>query len=271
MKKKQALLLVHGIWSSSSEFGYISKRLVSDDLDIPPIDFKTYGLYGVEEKTPDFTKWLEEIHNVYNELRKEYEVVHIGGLSLGASLSLAYDICYPNNVNGCIVALAPILKLDGWGIPFYAGILIPLFCKLNLMQDYLFKESEPYGLKNKQMRAIAKKQFESSDQSIMGGNNIPIRYLNETYRISRYVRRNIEKIHASTLVIHSIEDETASIYSARVLAERIKVKMFKKVELTNSYHIITWDNDRKEVVAQIKSFIEDFNRILKVKSEKIFE
>ena len=258
-KQKQALLLVHGIWSSSSEFGYISKYLAGADLDIPAIDFKTYGLHGTNEKTPNFFKWLEEINNVYKELRKSYEVVHIGGLSLGASLSLAYDIHYPNTVNGAIIALAPILKLDGWAIPFYAGFLIQLCCKLNLKQDYLFKESEPYGLKNKQMRTIARKQFESGDQSIMGGNNIPIRYLNETYKVGKYLRQNLEKIQAPILVIHSREDETASIKSARLLAAKTKVKVFKKVELTNSYHIITWDNERKDVVKYIKSFIKDFN------------
>lgn len=260
-KKKQALLLIHGIWSSSAEFGYISKHLASSELDIPAIDFKTYGLYGKEEKTPDFYQWVEEINAVYNELLKEYETVHIGGLSLGGSLALAFDILYPNTVNGSIIALAPILKLDGWAIPFYASFLIQLFCKINVMQGYILKESDPYGLKNKHIRAIAKKQFESGDQSIMGGNNIPIRFLNASYKLSNFLRKNLEKIQAPLLVIHSREDETASIYNARLLASKTRMKVFKKVELTNSYHIITWDNERKKVVQHIDSFIKEFNSL----------
>lgn len=251
----QALLLVHGMWSSNSEFGYIEKYLASDQLAIISVNLKTYGQEQSEEKTADFSKWLEEIFNIYTKLCQQYKVVHIGGLSLGATLSLAFDIQYPATINGCIIAMSPLLKLDGWAMPIYAKYAIPLSCKFNVMSDYLYKETEPYGLKNEHMRAIVKKQFESGEQSIMGGNNIPVRFLNESLKAGKFVRKNIHKIKAPMLVIHSLEDETASIYNARILAERNKAKAFQKVELINSYHIITWDNERKQVVAHIKNFI----------------
>lgn len=257
--KSQAILLIHGIWGAESELAYTSKYLSSNELAVYTPVFKTFGVEFNERRAPNFKIWIEEIHQTYLDLKQHYEIVHIGGLSLGGALALALDIHFPGVINGGILSLAPVLSLDGWAMPFYAKYALPVVCLIKHFHNYPYIEHEPYGLKNLQMRALSKKQFETGNKSVTGGNNVPYIFLNEALKAGRYVKRNITEVKAPTLVIHSIEDETASIKNARFIAEKIKSPLFQKVELSNSYHIITWDNERKEVVRYMKNFINTVN------------
>ena len=81
--------------------------------------------------------------------------------------------------------------------------------------------------------------------------------------MSKYIKQNINRLTAPLIIIHSKEDDLSSIKGAKFIYEKAPSKIKKFVELTNSYHIITMDNERDIVSKETISF---FNSLLKEKS-----
>src|SRR2546426_11807343 len=75
----------------------------------------------------------------------------IGGLSLGANLSLMLAAEFPDDVAGA-ACLAPTLFYDGWSVPWYHR-LIPLADYTPFKYFTYFREDEPFGLKDESLRA----------------------------------------------------------------------------------------------------------------------
>jgi carboxylesterase len=81
--------------------------------------------------------------------------------------------------------------------------------------------------------------------------------------MSKYIKQNINRLTVPFIIIHSKEDDLSSIKGAKFIYEKAPSKIKKFVELTNSYHIITMDNERHIVSKETISF---FNSLLKEKS-----
>ena len=80
-------------------------------------------------------------------------------------------------------------------------------------------------------------------------------HLHQAARLIRHAIRNIHAVTAPALVMHAIDDETASPKSAQFVVDRIGSSTVRKVMLDNSYHIITMDNDREVVAQETREFI----------------
>jgi carboxylesterase len=58
------------------------------------------------------------------------------------------------------------------------------------------------------------------------------------------------------LLIHAQEDDTASIANSQLIHDRISSKVKKLVILTDSYHVITADQEREKVAREIQAFLD---------------
>ena len=76
----------------------------------------------------------------------------------------------------------------------------------------------------------------------------------EIVRGEGHLRQQLHHITAPTLVVHAREDDTSSLRSAELVAERVSSRILRKVILENSYHIITMDNEKDVVVNETLNF-----------------
>ena len=88
---------------------------------------------------------------IFDRLKREYRTVSVGGLCIGSVLSLALARERPREVNA-LSLLSTTLFFDGWSIPWYR-FLMPLWFHTPVRHLYEYTESEPYGIKNPQIRA----------------------------------------------------------------------------------------------------------------------
>ena len=56
------------------------------------------------------------------------------------------------------------------------------------------------------------------------------------------------------LALHAREDEVASVANLGILAQELGCGAFRSVVLGNSFHMITIDNDRQQVVRETVEF-----------------
>jgi carboxylesterase len=82
-------------------------------------------------------------------------------------------------------------------------------------------------------------------------------HLREHDRLIRHVRRNLHRVQCgSVLALHAREDEVASLANLDILARGLRCGTFRSVVLANSYHMITIDNDRHQVVRETSAFAD---------------
>ena len=245
------IILFHGLSSSPLEFNFLSSQLKAGGYRVFTPTIPGYSFGGNSSR---WNAWLKEaLEQVKNVQAQESLPVCIGGISLGSTLALAVA-SQLHNIHG-VIALSTTLKYNGWSMPWYRP-LIPFGMMLGLGDIYKYRERDPFGIKNRQIRAYIKKIMSSDDISAVGGSYMSLRHMHEGNKLCRYTIRNLPKITSSLLTIHAIDDEVANPLNAKIVGDHTTPPFKRQIYLGNSYHMITIDNERETVAAEIISFLD---------------
>ena len=245
-----AVLLLHGLASSPLEMFSLATSLNQRGFSVEAPHIRGFG-FGSD--VTDYADWLAQVVAVFDRLKREYRSVSVGGLCIGSVLSLGLANERPREVSA-LSLLSTTLFYDGWSIPWYR-FLMPLWFHTPVRHLYSFTEQEPYGIKNAQIRQrIARAMRKGFSEA--GAARITMDHVYQATRLSRHVMRNLHNVTAPALVIHAIDDETASPKSAEHVMKHIGSTVKRKVLLGDSYHMITIDNERDAVAWETNSFFQ---------------
>lgn len=254
---KHAVLLVHGLQGVPTEMLPLAKSLHKAGYSVHVPHFKGYG-YTNGDTARSVTTWQEWRSQVLRELRnmkQKYETVSVGGLCIGAVLALSIAEEASEEING-LVLLATTLFYDGWSIPWYR-FMLPLGYYTPFRYIYAYKEREPFGLKNEQLRRWVAREMSQKTSSIAGASNLTLPAIHEAELMMKEVKRNLYKVTAPALIIHAEQDDVSSLRSADYVMDHIGSDHTVKIVLHDSYHMITLDNDRERVAAETVKFLDD--------------
>jgi len=251
MNKVPAVLLFHGLWSSPSEILSLANALRRRGYRVEAPEIPGYT-YAAGARMRPWRDWLQSALAAFDALSSEHESVLVGGLCVGSMLAFAVAAHRPKAVRALAI-LSPSVFLDGWGLPLltrlrYIGYYTPL--------RYFLKvpEKEPFGVKNPLIRRWIAREMESRKISAAGAAYLPLTGLHESERLLAFVKRSLADISAPTLIIHAREDEISTLRSPHYLLERLGSRIKQLRVLENSYHMVTLDNERQQVVAAIGDF-----------------
>lgn len=135
-----------------------------------------------------------------------------------------------------------------------APVALPTVSFLNICKKNTFNEAEPYGIKNKTLRARIITAMNSGDSTEAGLPGNPWHSLYQLQRLSRNVRKNLYKITVPSVSFHAFEDDIAHRRNSQLVYDRVSGAK-QLIWLYNSYHMITIDNDRKQVIDTSLNFI----------------
>jgi carboxylesterase len=244
-----AVMLIHGLNSTPLEMRFVAKVLHKAGFTVlcPAV-----AGYSMGAPCSDRRQWLAGLLREYDALAARYASVSVGGLCIGASLSLALAQQRPR-VNALLL-LSVTLEYDGWALPWYRFLLEPCY-RLGLTRRYAYQESEPFGLKNEALRKRIAEAMRTSRSSNIGAAELPIAFLYEAMRLGREVRAGLGKVRSDALIMHAVDDETASPRNAKAVHEGIASEHKRKLMLGDSYHIICMDNERELVAREVTRFI----------------
>jgi carboxylesterase len=255
---KTVYVLVHGLCSTSDELLTVKHALEKAGLTTCSWNIPGYSFDASQEHqiASTYNHWIEFLHAQIVDLRAQHSSpvrIQLIGLSAGANLILGLSIKYPADVQSLVLLSTP-LWIDGWSIPFYHW-LFPLALYTPLGALWSYKEKEPFGVKNERIRAWIKKQLMERRISSAGASVLDIGHLRAHDQLRRFVRKTLPHSQMpSALMIHAREDEVASLRNVRWLQEHWQGSTLSFIELGNSYHMITIDNDRQQVCEEILSF-----------------
>ena len=158
------------------------------------------------------------------------------------------------------ICLSATLFFDGWAVPWYQRLL-PVVACTPLKYALYFKEGHPYGIKNEAIRGMVHRAYSKAklhqldDVAKFGYAFFPVSLFHQLARLSKYVIPRLPRIESPILLIHPKEDDTASLGNSQLIFDRISSKNKKLVILTNSYHVITADQERGKVAEEIQAFL----------------
>lgn len=252
-QNRHSVLLLPGLCGTYRELGAIPKVLQDSGYHVSIAEIPGYADC---KGRIDWRDWMDDLDQRFSELRNTSDTVMLVGLSMGATLALKLAE-RRRDIDG-IVALSPVLRYDGWSIPFYHP-LIRLVYWLGF-RNWLYHERDPYGISNIELRRRVQKAVASGDPSEVGAAAISARHLYQAQKLMHDVQLWLGHVHAPTLVIHSVDDETAAPRNAEEILKRISSEIRRAVWLGDSYHIITVDNEREVVVNETSRFLDECRR-----------
>jgi carboxylesterase len=242
------VLLLHGLAGSPLEMRYLANVLHRQGLSVEVPHIQGYG-YG--QPASHWRHWHDCTVGIFERLKRDYRSVSVGGLCIGAVLALSLAAEKPREVSA-LSLLSTTLFYDGWGLPWYR-FLMPLGNYRPLRAFYSYREREPFGIKNPRLRErVASAMREGFSEA--GAARLSMNHLHQATRLIRHTVRNLHAVTAPALVMHALEDETASPKSAELVVDRIGSSTVRKIFLDNSYHMITMDNDRELVALETRDF-----------------
>jgi len=265
-KKPCTLLLIHGLTGTPNEMRFLAHYFHrKHDYSVFCPRLANHGApIGILKKS----RW----EDFYASARAAFEQVRtahtgpvfVSGLSMGALLALLLAHEFTGDIAG-VSCLSPTLFYDGWNVPWYASIVLPLLCLPPLKYISYFKEDPPYGIKNKalQQRVDAYYRNATIDDTKgvadYGYPFFPLTLLHQLRRLARYLVGILPSVQVPVQLIQAREDDMTSIRNATFIYDRIRADLKEMVLLENSYHVITADQERGTVARKMDAF---FHRIL---------
>ena len=246
-------LLLHGLGGTPVEMRFVALGLARAGITVSCPQLAGHS-GGIEElKASTWQDWLASAQIELDRLRRHCDVVIVGGLSMGAVLALMLAAERKDDVDG-VACYAPTLRLDGWGIPWYARLfdLVPTKAIANWFD---FAEREPYGVKDPRVRAIVAYAIESGDSSTAGMLSVPGGAMLELRYLAKAVRGRVAEIRQPTLLVHPREDDRANIENSFWLQRNLAGNV-DMVVLDDSYHVVTVDRQRHIVAERTVALAE---------------
>ncbi|QWE07611.1 carboxylesterase [Polynucleobacter sp. JS-JIR-5-A7] len=246
--KQSITILLPGLNGGGLELGQLPNFLNANGFETLTPEIKGY-LYG---SPPDiYQTWISQLHHTIDELKGQYKTINLAGISMGSTLALA--LASQRTDISSIALLSPVLRYDGWSVPWYR-FLLDIAYKLGV-RDWKYSEREPFGIKNPDLRRRVRDKFKANELSEVGAPHITARHLHEAQGLMSYVTKNLESIISRLLIVQSVEDDTCTVWSAEKILANTKSDLRRMIWLGNSYHIVTIDNEREVVLNEVLRFL----------------
>ncbi|MBV8545278.1 MAG: alpha/beta fold hydrolase [Acidobacteria bacterium] len=256
-RRKTGILLVHGITGSPAEMKPLVRKLMAEGFDVvcPPLAGHCSTL--AELKQTRWQDWYKSLETALDDLRTRCDTVFVSGLSMGALLALKLAAEHPDVIGG-VATLSATFFYDGWNVPrLRERFLLPLAMYSPLRFLWSYHEPSPYGIKDDRIRAmidaVYRGQCEGSPEKY-GYSEFPGVTIRETFRLIAAAKRELAAIVAPLLIVHSTEDDMASLKNAELLADRVSSTLVEKFYVDDTYHVLTLDKRRDDVAARVAEF-----------------
>jgi carboxylesterase len=182
-----------------------------------------------------YSDWRAEAKSALDRLRRRTKAQVAVGFSMGGTLVL--DLATNEPLQGVVTINAPILGRDGVIVK-----LAPFFEKVVPIAP-----ASSAGLKKNDIKKGGDE--DAYDMVAVAAGNSLVKALPE-------VRARLGKLSAPLLVIYSRDDHSVPPDNSKELAKLVGSKAVTVLELLDSYHVATLDNDLPLLDERIASFAE---------------
>ncbi|MBF0420489.1 MAG: alpha/beta fold hydrolase [Magnetococcales bacterium] len=250
---KAAVLLIHGLTGTPNEMRSVGKGLAISG-------FTVYGMqlagHCSSEEALIATRWQDwyaSVEVAYQRLVPGHEALFVVGLCAGALLALQLAANHPDTIHG-MALYATTFRYDGWALP-RLHFLVPYVVQTPLTDFYRFVEVFPFGIKDERIRQRIVASMLAGNSTEAGNLGMTGRSLREFLHLVKVVKKRMAGVVVPALILHAREDDVASLGNARYVFRHLGGPV-KMVLLDDSYHLITVDQQRHDVIRHTVDFFK---------------
>jgi carboxylesterase len=230
-------VLLHGFVAAPREMRPLGHYLnEKSGITVRGVRLAGHGTRPEDLARATWHDWYASALEGVRELRARCERVFACGLSLGGALSLL--LAARGEVDGVVSIATPLRPFDR-----------------RLKYVRLIAPFKPYS---------AKGLADLHDPEALAGHadylRIPTRAAAHLYRVTRTLERELPKVKAPLLVIHSRLDRVVPPDNAQTIFDRVAATDKRIVWLERGGHIATEDYDKHIVFEETRRFIEQHTR-----------
>jgi len=255
---RSGVLLIHGLTGTPTEMRFVGNGLNRQGFTV--LGMQLAGHCGDENDllATGWRDWYASVVEAAARLRAQVDHLFVAGLSMGAVLALKLAIDRPNEVDG-LGLYGTTFFHDGWATPPIGRLafLLPFAVTLGIGRKKVSMENPPYGIKDERIRNRIVAAMMAGDSEAAGLAGFPWPSLAEFTRLSRNVRNRIGRVRAPCVIVHSGNDDIASLRNVRIVERGVRAPV-ETVLLDDSYHMVTVDRQRGELIERSAAF---FRRI----------
>jgi carboxylesterase len=259
---RAGVLLIHGLTGTPTEMRFVGNGLNRAGFTV--LGMQLAGHCGDEADllATGWRDWYASVVAAAGRLQHEVDHLFVAGLSMGAVLALKLAIDRPDEVDG-VGLYGTTFFHDGWATPPLGRLafLLPLGVRLGIGRNKVSMESPPYGIKDERIRNRIVAAMLAGDSEAAGLAGFPWPSLAEFQRLSSHVRNRISRVRAPCVIVHSSDDDIASLRNVRIVQRGARAPV-ETVLLDDSYHMVTVDRQRGELIERSAGF---FRRIAEAK------
>jgi carboxylesterase len=251
---RSGVLLIHGLTGTPTEMRFVGNGLNRAGFSV--LGMQLAGHCGDESDllATGWRDWYASVVEAATRFRAEVDHLFVAGLSMGAVLALKLAIDRPNDVDG-LGLYGTTFFHDGWATPPIGRLafLLPLAVPLGIGRKKISMENPPYGIKDERIRNRIVAAMMSGDSEAAGLAGFPWPSLAEFTRLSLHVRNRIGRVRAPCVIVHSGNDDIASLRNVRIVERGVRAPV-ETVLLDDSYHLVTVDRQRGELIERSAAF-----------------
>ena len=230
------VVVVHGFTGNPVSTRPLGERLHADGFTVEVLRLPGHGTTAEDMATTRYADWLASVEAAVDDLTDRCEHVALVGLSMGGTLCL--DVGSRRDVAAVVTINAQVLARDGLAVR-----LAPILQHLVPMVP-------------------AKLAGIAADDIKAGGTEkayatVPARAGHSVTRALPRIRAQLSGLTAPVLVCWSAEDHTVPPRNSRALVELLPGPDVRELELPNSYHVATLDNDRELLFDTVSAFLAE--------------
>ncbi|MDF7666542.1 alpha/beta fold hydrolase [Orbaceae bacterium ESL0727] len=256
---RNGVLLIHGLTGTPNEMRILAKGLNRVGFSVYAVQLAGHCGNEADLNRTTWQDWYKSVEAGADYLASQVDNLFVAGLSMGSLLALKLAADRPKQVKG-VGVFGVTFRYDGWSMPFWAKKLFFLLVwlkKWHLFQKVSFIEKPPYGLKDERIRATVSESMLSGDSAAAGLAGNPFPALAEMQLLAKVVRKQLPDVVAPCLIMHARHDDIADINTNARLVEKNVSGPTTLIALENSYHMITIDSERREVIKAASAFFEN--------------
>jgi len=236
-------LLVHGLSGTPYEMRWLGEQLAAAGIRVRGVRLNGHAGSPEDLGTSTYDNWYESVVQGLEDLRRYGDPNVVVGLSAGAVLAARLAVDQGEAIAG-VAMLAPAFFLS-----WTATITLGAVRKLGSLANYVYLRNDS----GSDIHDAAARGIHPTMRLLP--LSAPINLLD----LSKIVRRRLERLTQPALVIYSRQDHTCPMGRNRTFVTRhLGTAERREVVLEESYHVITVDNEKHQVAAEVRTFVEQF-------------
>lgn len=236
-KSKIGCLLIHGFTGSPNEVLELGKFLAENEITVSIPTLPGHATHSGDMYNYEWRDWFDCVKQHYFELKEKCDKVFVAGLSMGGSLALHLAAHQPVEA---VIALATPVKFPKWQVTSVKAI--------QRFKNFRYKKN------GEDVHDI------SSRPKLGSYRRYPYYAVNQLFKLVEHVRNDLPEVEQPILIMHAHKDHAIPFSNSELLAQWVGSKEKHKIDLHDSYHIITVDSEKEVVMQEVLSFIKKYSR-----------